>query len=92
MKKTWIDIVPPRSLVYVACCCTVLAAFIAIVLLPSYRSLGALDHEIEKIESSIETQQVIMPLYMQLLKKTEEKCPPVTRFQEKKRYPRKASI
>jgi len=75
MKKNWFDTVPPRSLMYVICCFAVLIAFIVIVLLPSYRSLGELDHEVEKIESRIKTQQRLMPFYMRLVKKTEEKVP-----------------
>ncbi|MBN2568963.1 MAG: hypothetical protein JXB42_05990 [Deltaproteobacteria bacterium] len=48
----------------------IIAAFILLILYPTYRSLGRLDMEIREIKNRIEQQKVILPLYYELDKRS----------------------
>lgn len=60
---------PKRSLVYLLICGAGIAAFVAVGLFPSHRSLDKLENEITKIRAEIERKKILAPLFAELLGK-----------------------
>lgn len=52
-------------------------AFVAVAIYPTYRSIAAMDKDIEKLSADIEAQKLLIPVFMQLLKKSREKKTPL---------------
>lgn len=82
------DIIPVRSMIYLLISTLVLAAVIFLVIYPYYKSLDKLDMEIASIEQHIETQKVLLPLYMELVKKSGASVPDKFTIPERKTLPK----
>ncbi|MGD8366430.1 MAG: hypothetical protein PVG78_02210 [Desulfobacterales bacterium] len=67
-------------------------AGIAILLLagiyPSYRTLSELDREIAKLETDIAGQKLLFPVFIELLKRSREKSPPLLPAPTPEKLPR----
>jgi hypothetical protein len=74
--------------IYILISTFVVAAVIFLVLYPYYKSLDKLDMEIAGIEQRIETQKVLLPLYMELVKKSGAAVPDKFTISERKALPK----
>lgn len=66
---------PRQSIRYLLICSGGILAFIFLGLYPYQKSLAGLDREIKSIETQIEEQKILFPLYKDLLKKVGQKEP-----------------
>ena len=71
---------PKRSLVYLLICGIGVAAFVAIGLFPSQRSLTKLEKKITSIQVEIERKKILSPVFSQLLGKVRSKMGTVLTF------------
>ena len=71
---------PTRSLVYLLICSLGIFAFITIGLYPFQRSLGRMDREIAKIQRNIKEQNILFPVYAQLMEKIQFKRPSILSY------------
>ncbi len=76
-----------RSYTYVLICAGILFVFI-ILLVYNHKYLADMDLEIKKINSQIEAQTILLPVFKDLLKKTRLKTPEGLPFPEKAKIAR----
>lgn len=87
MKKIS-DLVPIRSIVYLVVCIVIIAAFVLLVIFPSYNSLGKLDREIANVKTRMIRQKALLPLYIELVRKSEAAVPHKYSIPESKEIPK----
>lgn len=75
MKKEWYHILPVRTLIYLSVSIVIVVLFLLVIVYPYYQSLGTLDREIAGMYKRAERQKVLLPLYMKLVKKSEDSVP-----------------
>ena len=69
-------------------CCVGIAILAAAGIYPSYRTLGELDREIARYRAEIESQKLLFPVFIELLKRSRQKSPPLLSVPDPKRMPR----
>ncbi len=77
---------PTRSLAYLLICSLGILSFIAIGHYPLQRSLERMDREIAKIRCNIEEQNILFPVYSQLMEKIQFKRPNILLYPVKTKF------
>ena len=71
MAKLSLSIFPKKSLITVCIYIGVLIAFIFLIIIPTQRESEALDKRIIELNTRIEEQKILKPIYQSLQKKAE---------------------
>ena len=71
MKKITLQNLPARSVTYFLLCALVVAAVVLLAVLPAYRYIGELDKRIDRTGQRIEAEKRLLPLYQELLKRSQ---------------------
>jgi hypothetical protein len=69
MKQLALSILSSRNVILLLVCGGGILAFILLAILPNHRSLAKLDREIRKISARIAEQEVLSPIFNDLLRK-----------------------
>jgi hypothetical protein len=69
-------------------CCVGIAILTGAGIYPSYRALGELDRDIARYRAEIESQKLLFPVFIQLLKRSRQKSPPLLSVPDPERLPR----
>ena len=64
------SILPPQTLILMVLCGAGILAFLLLVILPAQRLSAELDRDIENLESRIEEQKILSPVFKNLFAKT----------------------
>lgn len=88
MKTRRFKGIPVQSTIYVIGACVIVVLFVLVLLYPSHRSLSTLDREISNIQSRIDIQKNILPIYPELVKKSEAVVPDKFSLPEPKKIPK----
>jgi hypothetical protein len=79
---------PTKSIIKLVGCLVVITAVGSLMVYPAYRSLGEKDLEAEKIQGNIEAQEILTPLFKEMLKKARLKDTGKLTIPTKKPWPR----
>ncbi|HEU19771.1 MAG TPA: hypothetical protein ENO00_10450 [Deltaproteobacteria bacterium] len=90
MKNFTLKSLPVSSLAYLGIGIVILLTFVTAIICPSLKQLNRLDGEISDIQGRINSQKVLLPLYFDLVKKSEEKVPDTLLLPEKKVLPKES--
>lgn len=73
MKNITLKSIPVSSFVYLGVGIVILLTFITVIIHPSFKQVDQLDRAISGIQRKINSQKILLPLYLDLVKKGEEK-------------------
>lgn len=88
MAKINIPALPTKSLAPLVIYGGGIVLFILLAIMPAHRESAALNFEIENMNSRVEEQKILSPVYENLLKKAQLKPPESLEFIEKKKLKR----
>jgi hypothetical protein len=71
-----------------AFCLVGIAILVGVGIYPTHRTIGELDLEIARYEAEIESQKLLFPVFIELLKRSREKSPALLPAPDPKRLPR----
>lgn len=77
------------NLAYLAICALCIFAFIFVGIYPNQRALGQLDEEIAGLQVKVQSQELLHPVYMKLIRQMQQKAPEGLPLPEKRRIDRK---
>ena len=73
MEKETLSKLPGKSIRYLFLCAGGMLSIIFLTIYPQHKSLGQLEKEIKKIQTQIEEQEILYPVYKNLLKQIRPK-------------------
>jgi Tfp pilus assembly protein PilO len=88
MIKRITDIFPAQSLLFFLICGAGILAFIFLIIIPSQKSAKAIDSDINQLETRIDEQRILTPVFHSLLARAKEKNPTGLPVTEKAKLPR----
>ena len=80
--------IPVQSIIYAVGACVVVALFVLVLLYPSYRSMVKLERDIADIKTRIDIQKNLLPIYSELVKKSEAVVPDKFSLPEPNKIPK----
>lgn len=75
MDQERLSKLPGKSIRYLLLCAGGMLSIILLTIYPQYKSLGQLEKEIKKIQTQIEEQEILYPVYRDLFKQIKPKEP-----------------
>lgn len=85
MAKTKTSQLPTKTIAYFVILCGGIVLFILLGIMPAQKKSEALDFQIENIQTRIEEQKILTPVYENLLKKVQLKPPEGVNFTSKEK-------
>jgi len=80
--------IPGKSLAYIMMCCGGVLAFILLSILPTQRSLERMDREIELLKGQIKEQEILYPVYSNLIQQLQTEEVVSLPFPDENEYPK----
>lgn len=88
MKKITLGFIPISSIAYLGIGIVIVLAFVTVIVYPSYKQLVRLDEDITKMQGRIDSQKILLPLYLDLVRTSEKKVPDALSLPEKEVLPK----
>ena len=65
----------PQNLIYLITCCGAILVFGLLFILPNSTGIAELEEEIDRLQAKIHEQELLNPIYRELIKQTQQKLP-----------------
>ena len=78
----------PKNVIHLIICAVGIVVLIAVGIIPSYRELGAMDRDIQKLKGGIAEQNKLFPVFIELFRKSREKQQAILPSPDPKSLPR----
>jgi len=88
MIKKITEIFPPQSLIFFIICGAGILVFVFLIILPSQKTVADLDNEIDLLQSRIEEQRILTPVFHNILAKAKTGNPTLLPLKQKAKLAR----